>query len=92
MPEHVLTIFSDGAGAKAGSCRCGWAAVPSKDQDDIGSQFARHRSAAPGPVVPMCDCCLVRGASVRHGCVDLCSTCALDELVRNDDRILEAVA
>jgi hypothetical protein len=66
--------------------------VPSKDQDDIGSQFAVHRATSPAPVLPICDCCTVRVASVRHGCVDLCSTCALDELVRNDDRHLEAVA
>ena len=94
VPEHELTIMSAGGdvGLKAGWCRCGWRAIESKDQDDLGRQFSAHSAAAPRPVLPICDCCCVRVASVRHGCVDLCSSCALDELVRNDDRPLEAVA
>lgn len=92
LPAHELTIMSAGgdAGLKTGSCCCGWVALVSKSQDSLGRQFAVHLAAAPGPVVPMCDCCTVRVASVRNGCVDLCSACALDELVRNG--VLEVVA
>jgi hypothetical protein len=91
VPEHQLTIFSAGDDLKAGSCRCGWHALTSKDQDDIGRQFAAHRDTAPAPVVLLCDCCLIRAAAVRHGSVDLCPTCALDELVRHDPRALVAL-
>lgn len=86
-PEHQLTILSAGGDAKlkAGRCRCGWNAIESKDPDDLGRQFADHRAAAPGPVVSTCDCCQVAAAAVRHGCVDLCGACALDELIRNGE-------
>jgi hypothetical protein len=87
VPEHELTIMSAGGdeGLKAGLCRCGWKATESKDQDALGRQFLVHRAAAPAPLVSMCDCCTTRAASVRHGCVDLCGACALDELVRNGE-------
>lgn len=89
-PVHQLTIMSAGEGYKAGRCTCTWNAVASKDQDDIGRQFADHRAEAPTPVIPICDTCQVAAAAVRHGCVDLCGACALDELVRNGE--LEVVA
>lgn len=30
----------------------------------------------------VCDVCQVRPAAVRHGCVELCSRCAIDEIER----------
>lgn len=35
--------------------------------------------------LPRCDVCQVRPASITSGCVELCSTCAVDELERHLD-------
>ena len=75
VPEHELTVCGSDTG-KVGSCRCGgWSVSEQSDSDEVTTLYLGHL-AEVGAVHPgACDVCQSGIATVRHGCVELCSRC-----------------
>lgn len=90
VAEHQLTILGVPTG-RQGLCRCSWATDVEQFVDRIGELFASHLAhvrSAREVVLPICDVCQREPAEIRHGVVELCAACALDEIGRHH---LEAV-